>query len=391
MTSDTVDPAAAPQNDRDRALAGIAVLPPSSAAKPPPVPLDTFSRRAVFWARENLFKGWVSTLVTIGLIYLLINLFVAIVEWGILTAVWAPDAEACRSPDSGACWGVVNEKIWVIFFGAYPFDEQWRPFLMMAMLIGMSMLSMIRRFWRKELLFAWAIAAPVMAMLMFGGVFGLEYVSTERWGGLPLTMILAFVGIVFAFPLSLLLALGRRSDLPAIRAICVGFIEIIRGVPLISVLFMASFMIPLFLPEGVNFDKLLRAQIGIILFISAYLAETIRGGLQAVPKGQVEAADSLGLSYWQSMRFIVLPQALRLVIPPMVSTFISLFKDTSLVLIIGLIDFLAAIRVAHSEPQWQLAAPETYIFASLVYFTFCYSFARYGAYIERYTRRGERR
>jgi len=217
----------------------------------------------------------------------------------------------------------------------------------------------------------------------------MTYVENSLWGGVPLTLILSVYGVLFAFPLGVLLALGRMSNLPAIKSVCVIFIEIIRGVPLITVLFMSSFLLPLFLPEGLTIDKLLRAQVGIILFTAAYLAEVFRGGLQAIPKGQFEAADSLGLTYWQSMRMIILPQALRLVIPPTVNSFISMFKDTSLVTIIGLMDLLGTVKGAIKDPEWQPFYAEGFIFAASLFFLFCYSMARYSAYLEVELRKGE--
>jgi len=223
-------------------------------------------------------------------------------------------------------------------------------------------------------------------------VFGLAYVPQDVWGGLPITLILATFGLAFAFPLSIFVALGRRStQLPAVKVLCVVYVELIRGVPLISLLFMASVMFPLFLPEGVNVDKLLRAQIAFILFAAAYLAEVVRGGLQALPRGQYEAADALGLSYWRKTLLIVLPQALRLVIPPLVNTFIGFFKDTSLVLIIGIFDLLTAGKIALSEPAWQGYATEVYITLAFIYFLFCFSMSRYSRGLEAELNRGRRR
>ena len=235
---------------------------------------------------------------------------------------------------------------------------------------------------------AWLIGVPLMWVLMRGGVLGLPYVGTERWGGLPLTLILSVNGIVLSFPLAILLALGRRSDMPAIKAICVAFIEVVRGVPLITVLFMATLMIPLFLPQGFTPDQLLRAQIAFILFAAAYEAEVIRGGLQAMPRGQYEAADALGLSYWKKMGLVILPQALRLVIPPMVNTFIGFFKDTSLVVIVGMFDLLGAVRSASSDPVWRPYYVEGLVFAALVYFAFCFTMAEYSRRLERRLDRG---
>jgi general L-amino acid transport system permease protein len=217
---------------------------------------------------------------------------------------------------------------------------------------------------------------------MWGGLLGLSFVSQDRWGGLPVTLILATFGLAFGFPLGILVALGRRSKLPAIRSLSVLYVELIRGVPLVSLLFMASVMFPLFMPAGFNIDKLLRAQIAIILFAGAYLAEVIRGGLQAVPSGQYEAADALGLSYWRKNRLIVLPQAIRHVIPPLVNTFIAFFKDTSLVLIIGIFDLLTTAKTAIIDPAWQQFSVEVYIFVAAIYFVFCFAMSRYSRSLE---------
>jgi len=232
----------------------------------------------------------------------------------------------------------------------------------------------------------------VIAVLMWGGVLGLPFVAEDQWGGLPITLILATFGLAFAFPLSVLVALGRRSaEMPAVRMLCVAYVELIRGVPLISLLFMASVMFPLFMPEGLNPDKLLRAQVAIILFAGAYLAEVVRGGLQALPKGQFEAADALGLSYWRKMRLVVLPQALRLVIPPLVNTFIGFFKDTSLVLIIGIMDLLTAGKRAMADPTWTGFSTEIYLLLAAIYFVFCYAMSRYSRGLERQFARARNR
>ena len=245
-----------------------------------------------------------------------------------------------------------------------------------------ALLAFYRRFRRLTLLI-WAAGLTLIGFLMWGGALGLPYVENERWGGLILTLILATFGCALAFPLAILLALGRRSALPAVRAVCVGYIELIRGVPLISVLFMASVMLPLFLPVGVTIDKLLRAQLALILFIAAYLAETVRGGLQAVPQHQYGDADALGLGYWQRTLFVILPQALRVSIPPLMNTFIALSKDTSLVLIIGLFDLLSTIKVSLQDQAWSGFGVEAYVFVSLVYFAFCYAMSAYSQRLER--------
>jgi general L-amino acid transport system permease protein len=355
----------------------------------------------VGWARANLFGSWWSTAVTLVLAYLLARWAIGFFGWAVVNAVWSVPADAkgnldpslCREAKGvGACWAVIGDKWRFILFGRYPFDEQWRAGICIALFIGLFIVSGMRRFWRTELLYIWIATLTVIGVLMWGGVLGLRYVPQDSWGGLPMTLILATFGLAFAFPLAVFVALGRRSSgLPAVKMLCVVYIELIRGVPLISVLFMASVMFPLFMPDGFNVDKLLRAQVGIILFGAAYLAEVIRGGLQALPKGQYEAADALGLTYWQKMRQIILPQALRLVIPPMVNNFIGSFKDTSLVLIIGIFDLLTAGKVALAEPIWQSFSTEVYIVLALIYFLFCYSMSRYSRGLEDEFNRNARR
>jgi general L-amino acid transport system permease protein len=318
-------------------------------------------------------------------------------------------------------------------------------------MLAMLVLSADRRMWNWRLLVIWGIGSFITFLLMFGqihiplglilfvallaGVFGLalrstvadsaeraayyaliaiglvglalrffgflppwslaiaplSYVETGLWGGLPVTMILATYGLLFAFPYGILLALGRRSNLPLVKGLCVGFIELIRGVPLISLLIMASVMLPLFLPSGTTIDKFLRAQVAVILFAGAYIAEVIRGGLQSLPKGQFEAADALGLNYVQKTGLIILPQALRVVIPPLINTFIGFFKDTSLVLIIGIFDFLNTANQALVDPNWAGFPGEVYLFAAFVYFIFCFSMSRYSKYLETELNQGTRR
>ena len=366
----------------------------SENAKLPPLPVGTFAERAVTWSRKNLFDGWFNTLLTLGSIAFLVWLVPPLIQWGIVNATLAPTIEGCAEV-TGACWGFVNANLRLILFGTYPFEEQWRPLLAMIVLMGIicgSLAAVKYPRMTKAIIPMWVIGVPVIAILMWGGVLGLTYVQNSYWGGLPLTLILSAIGIIFAFPLGLLLALGRQSNLPAIRTVSVVYIEIIRGVPLITVLFMASVMFPLFLPDGVTIDKLLRAQIGIILFTAAYLAEVFRGGLQAVPRGQFEAGESLALSYWQSMRLIILPQALRLVIPPTVNSFISMLKDTTLVVIIGLFDFLGTVKLAlRSDPAWTKYYVEGYAFAAAIFFLLCFSMAKYSAYLEKELRKGEQR
>ena len=344
------------------------------------------SGRAIGWLRANLFSSIPSTIVSLVLILVLGKALFGLVRWGLWNAIWTVagnDTGACRALHGlGACWAVIPEKYRFILFGTYPFDEQWRPAAAVLMFIALFYASSRRSLWGRQLALVWAAALVLIAVVMWGGIFGLSYVSQDRWGGLPVTLILATFGLAFGFPLGILVALGRRSKLPAIRSLCVLYVELIRGVPLISLLFMASIMFPLFMPDGFNIDKLLRAQIAIVLYAGAYLAEVMRGGLQAVPRGQQEAADAIGLSYWQKNRLIVLPQAIRHVIPPLVNTFIAFFKDTSLVLIIGIFDLLTTAKTAIIDPAWQSFSVEVYVFVGLIYFAFCFAMSRYSKHLE---------
>jgi general L-amino acid transport system permease protein len=334
--------------------------------------------------RERFFSSWLDGLITLGIVLLLWKTVPPFVHWAFLDAVWQPYPKACRDAH-GACWGFIAEKYRFILFGTYPYEQHWRPALSILILLVLYVLSAIRKFWSGWLALPWLAGLACIGVLMWGGVLGLPPVENELWGGLILTLILATFGIAFAFPLSILLALGRRSGMPAIQGLCVAYIELIRGVPLISVLFMASIMLPLFLPAGMSIDKLLRAQIALILFAAAYLAEVVRGGLQAIPKAQYEMADALGLSYFQKTLYVVLPQALSIAVPPLVNTFIGLFKDTSLVVIIGLFDLLATIKVSLNEPAWSGFGVEAYLFAALVYFVFCFAMSLYSRRLEQKT------
>jgi general L-amino acid transport system permease protein len=340
---------------------------------------------AISWARANLFSGWASTLATLVILWLAWKLLVPFLDWAIVDAVWrAPDSRPCRElQGGGACWAFVTDKHRFILFGTYPFEQHWRPGLASLLLILLWMVSCFRAVWRWWLSLIWLAGLSLIGFLMWGGALGLPYVENERWGGLILTLILASFGAALAFPLAILLALGRRSRMPVVRLACVVYIELIRGVPLISVLFMASVMLPLFLPVGVTIDKLLRAQLAIIFFAAAYLAEVVRGGLQAIPRHQYEAAEALGLSYRKRMLFVILPQALLHSIPPLVNTFIGLFKDTSLVLIIGLFDLLTTVKVSLQEPAWSGFGVEAYLSVSALYFAFCYAMSRYSQSLER--------
>src|SRR3982074_2305084 len=402
------------------------------------------------WARKHLFSSWLNGLVTIALIVAIGWILSWFLQWAVFTANFTATTGAeCRG--GGACWALIREKYRLIFFGTYPYEQHWRPLFAVVAMLAMLILSADRRMWNWRLLVIWGIGSFITFLLMFGqiyiplslfltvalvvGLIGmamrkgiadagemnayralavigavglalrilgvlpawslaiapLSYVETSMWGGIPVTLILATYGLVFAFPYGILLALGRRSNLPLIKGLCVGFIELIRGVPLISLLIMASVMLPLFLPSGVTIDKFLRAQVAVILFAGAYIAEIIRGGLQSLPKGQFEAADAMGLNYPQKTLLIILPQALRVVIPPLINTFIGFFKDTSLVLIIGIFDFLNSANQALVDPAWAGFPGEVYLFAAFIYFCFCFSISRYSKYLEVELNKGTRR
>ncbi|UCH76107.1 MAG: amino acid ABC transporter permease [Rhodospirillales bacterium] len=262
----------------------------------------------------------------------------------------------------------------------------------MAAFLAFGLVTLNRATVKAWITFLLIFIYPFIAYFLWvGDGFGLQYVETARWGGLFLTLVVAGTGIAASLPIGIIFALGRRSDMPAIRSVSIAFIELWRGVPLITVLFMSSVMLPLFLPEGVNFDKLLRALIGVALFSAAYMAEVVRGGLQAIPKGQYEAAAAMGLGYWKMMRLVILPQALKLVIPGIVNTFIGLFKDTTLVLIIGLFDLLGIVQAATTDPKWLGMAVEGYVFTAFVFWIFCFGMSRYSMYIERKLHTGHAR
>jgi general L-amino acid transport system permease protein len=415
------------------------MLPPSAGTGP------------LAWMRRNLFSSIGNSITTIVLVVFIVWLLSWFVDWALLNATFHAQSGRECAANQGACWALIGEKFRYIFFGSFPYEQHWRPLFAILTMLAMLITSADRRMWNWRLAVIWPLGSFITFLLMFGQIFipitlvfllaaiaglagfvmrrkladgvelaayialmaigalyvvlriagvlpglsipiaPLSYVETGLWGGLAVTMILATYGLVFAFPYGILLALGRRSNLPLIRGLCIGFIELIRGVPLISLLIMASVMLPLFLPAGVNFDKFLRAQVAVILFAGAYIAEIVRGGLQSLPKGQFEAADAMGLTYVQKTVLIILPQALRVVIPPLINTFIGFFKDTSLVLIIGIFDFLSTANQAQVDPVWSGYPGEVYLFAASVYFCFCFSMSRYSKYLERELNKGTRR
>lgn len=357
----------------------------------PDLPAPALSVGPLGWLRANLFSNWRNTLLTLLGLYLVWQVVPPLIDWAFLEADWRGESRADCSRE-GACWVFIGERFGQFMYGFYPQALRWRVDLAVLLAVVGAAPLFVGAF-RHKLRYglAFLLVYPLLAYwLLHGGFLGLSSVPTSQWGGLMLTLVIAAVGIAGALPLGILLALGRRSELPAIKVLCVTFIEFWRGVPLITVLFMSSVMLPLFLPEGMNLDKLLRAMLMVILFEAAYIAEVVRGGLQAIPKGQYEAAQALGLGYWRMTGLVILPQALKLVIPGIVNTFIALFKDTSLVIIIGLFDFLNSIKRATADPAWLGMSTEGYVFAAAVYWIFCFGISRYSQHLERRLETGHR-
>ena len=360
----------------------------------PPKAPPGLSIGVVGWMRQNLFSSPLNIILTIlgvSIIYIVAD---AILGWAVFGAVWSGTVEDCRAV-SAACWPYIEAKWGQLIYGRYPLEERWRVDLTWGLgllaMIPMLIPSVPFKKWNAIFLF---LIYPVIAyFLLLGGSFALPLVETPLWGGLLVTLVCSIVGIVASLPLGILLALGRRSKMPVVRSLCIAFIEFWRGVPLITVLFMASVMLPLFLPEGVTLDKLLRCLIGIALFSAAYMAEVIRGGLQAIPRGQYEAAAALGLGYWRTMGLIILPQALRLVIPGIVNSFIALLKDTTLVLIVGLFDLLGIIQFTFTDPHWSTPSTSNtgYFFAAVIFWCMCFSISRYSQFMERRLQTGHKR
>jgi general L-amino acid transport system permease protein len=344
------------------------------------------------WLHERLFANISNSILTIVSAVLLALVIWPTLRFLVIDAVWVGSSRTDCLPETvgrtvGACWPFVAAKFAQFMYGFYPESEHWRVDLTYALCVLLLAPLLIPRVPYKaaNAILFFGVFPVVAFFLLVGGVLGLEHVETRRWGGLLVTLVISFTGIIASLPLGILLALGRRSELPAIRASSIVFIEFWRGVPLITVLFFATYMLPLFLPGSWKIDGLARVLVGTVLFSAAYLAEVVRGGLQAIPRGQYEAAMALGLGYWRTMVFVVLPQALKLVIPGIVNSFIGLFKDTTLVLIVAIFDLLGQIRAAFSDPNW--ATPSTLVtgfaFAGLIYFMFCFAMSRYALYTEK--------
>jgi general L-amino acid transport system permease protein len=367
------------------------------AALPPP----RSSRGPVAWIRENLFSGPLNTALTLLSLYILYLIVPPLLNFLVLDAVWTgTDRSACRAETAGhpvgACWAFVANRFSYFVYGSYPLAERWRVDIVFALFaFGLGWVLWLDAPRRTPGAVYFFVIFPVVAFLLLWGsdTLGLPHVPTSLWGGMLVTFVVSIVGIVVSLPFGVVLALGRRSRLPIIRFVSIVYIEFWRGVPLITVLIMANTMLPLFLPDGITVDRLARPLVGVALFSSAYMAEVVRGGLQAMPRGQYEGAMSLGLGYWQSMGLIILPQSLRIVIPGIVNSYIALFKDTTLVAIVGIFDLIRTIEASRVDPTW--AAPTVtftgYAFAALFYWIFCFGMSRYSLMVERRLAAGQKR
>ncbi|HWJ74132.1 MAG TPA: amino acid ABC transporter permease [Kaistia sp.] len=335
---------------------------------------------------KGLFGTPLNIAITLAFLLFCAAVLWPFLRWATIDAVWTGTAKDCAAR-SGACWAFLGEKARFITFGMYPSDLDWQAASATGLIVLLLVATAIPRFWTRHLPLLW-LGTIALAVAILSGLPSGRFVGTEKWGGFPLTVLLSTVGFAGAFPLGIALALGRRSKLRLVKLLSVGFIETLRGVPLIAVLYVATLLFPLMLPAGASIDKLARAQIAIILFVSAYMAEIVRAGLQSLPPGQAEAARSLGLSWWATTRLVLLPQALRAVIPAFVNLAIGLFLDTTLVIVIGLFDFLNTARVAATDPNWIGFYNEAYAFAAAVYFTLAFAASRYSLWLERRLRVG---
>ena len=351
--------------------------------EPSPPPPSTASRVARL--RQLFFSSPGSTVATVLLTLACAALATQLFTWGIRDAVFSPAGapQTCRAAGAGACWAVIGEKLRLILFGTYPYAQQWRPAVAMLLLLAMYVVSAQPRFWNRRLPLAWGVALGAFAVLMFGGVLGLAYVPDDRWGGLPVTLILATLGLAAGFALAIPLALARHAPGGGIgKALVVAYVELARSVPLLAVLFLASVMIPLFLPQNMDVSKLLRVIVAFALCTAAYLAEVVRGGLMAVPRGQREAAVALGMTGFVTTTRIVLPQALTHVLPALVNVFIGFFKATSIVVVVGIFDLMTAAKRAAADAQWEGFGTEIYLFVAAIYFVFCYAMSSYSARLQ---------
>jgi general L-amino acid transport system permease protein len=355
-----------------------------AAGKHPVIRADFHLRRAIDWLRANLFSSVFNSVLTIIVLGIAGLILPPLFRWGVTHATISGMSRAACTGD-GACWTFIRVRFPRFFYGSYPSDQHWRvdaAFVLLIAFCAPVLRDGVRHKWIWLLLLL-IVFPTIAAVLLWGGVFGLPFVDTSLWGGLMIDVIASFVTVAGSLPLGILLAFGRRSQLPVIRALSIGYIEIWRGVPLLTVLFMSAVVIPLFLPTGVSIDRLVRAIAALVLFNAAYMAEVVRGGLQGVPEGQEEAAASLGLHWLHTQALIVLPQALRIIVPGIINTVVDLFKDTTLVTIIGLFDLLGTVEQALKDPAWLGFATEGYVFSAAVFFLCCFAMSAYGRNMER--------
>jgi general L-amino acid transport system permease protein len=357
---------------------------PTQGLPRPVAPAAPRARRWGSWLAANFFGSAGNTALTLLVLLVFALVLPPFLRWAVADASLAGATKAACGGE-GACWTFIKVRLPVFLYGQYPAAEWWRVDLAVLLLFAFAAPVMRegtrrRGLWLLLLLTLFPLLASI---LLVGGVLGLPFVDTHLWGGLMLDVLIAFVTVAGSLPLGILLAFGRRSQLRVIRGLSIGFIELWRGVPLLTVLFMSAVMVPLFLPAGVSVDRLIRALVALVLFNAAYMAETVRGGLQGVVVEQEEAAWSLGLSWWQAQLFVVLPQALRNVMPGLVNNTVDLFKDTTLVTIIGLFDLLGAVNQALKDPAWLGFAKEGYVFSMVVFFACCYALSSYGRRLEK--------
>ena len=339
----------------------------------------------IAWVRTNLFGSVTNTVLTLLAAYFLYKIIPPMVDWMFVDAAYTGESRhECVEKAGGACWAFIGSRLQLFIYGFYPEPERWRVNLSAILLIGALAPVLYDDVPQRGKWLIFTVLYPLIAgVLLVGGVFGLEHVPTDKFGGLMLNVIIGVTGITFSLPIGILLALGRQSHLPVLRIVCVAFIEFIRGVPLITLLFVAAVMLSYFVPPGTNFDLLVRMLIMVTLFASGYMAEVIRGGLQAIPRGQYEAANSMGLKYWQAMRLVVLPQALKISIPGIVNTFIALYKDTTLVIVIGRLDILGIGRSSLADSKWHGLSTEVYVFVAIFFFVSCFLMSRYSLWLEK--------
>ena len=350
----------------------------------PDLPPPSSVHGPIHWIRVNLFGSVTDTALTLLAVYFLYSAITFLVGWMFVDAAFTGESRKdCRAVADGACWAFIGNRFSLFIYGFYPEPERWRVDLTFVLLILAIAPILFDRMPQRGKALIYSCLYPFIAAWLLVGGFGLEEVSTDQFGGLMLNIVIGVTGIAFSLPIGIVLALGRQSDLPIVRILCVSFIEIIRGVPLITLLFVAAVMLSYFVPPGTNFDLLVRMLIMVTLFASGYMAEVIRGGLQAIPNGQYEAADAMGLKYWQSMRLIVLPQALKISIPGIVNTFIALYKDTTLVIVIGRLDILGIGNSSLADTKWQGLSTEVYVFVALFFFVNCFCMSRYSLWLEK--------